>query len=210
MGSAEVLQGLPGLSGLDLPIAERANAAALLVLGALVARMALETVAAHAYPLRLAQVQPASLSNPSRTQRVVAYLLILGIFLFAAVAYLGSCWQLYLGGVLFILPKFLQLLGDRLPNAPRVYAAVPRGLLQIVLVLFVGAVLGGVVLENSESGREAIRDSFVLLSLPGFAFAVLEAFGREGTERKLRWHHQLAGIPIVVFGVLLALEVVTF
>ncbi len=206
----KVLQGLPGLSGLDLPIAEQANAAAVVVLGALIVRMVLETVAAHGYPLRLSQVQPATLSEPSRAQRAAAYLLILGIFLFAAVAYLGPCWQLYVGGALFILPKFLQLLEDRLPNSPRIYAAVPRGLVQVVLVLFVGAVLGALALDNTDSGREAIRDSFVLLSLPGFALAVLELFGREGTERELRWHHQIAGIPILVFGVLLALEVIAF
>ena len=206
----KVLLGLPGLSGLDLPIAKQANPAALIVLGALVVRMGIETVAAHWYPLRLSQVQPATLSNPSRAQRVAAYMLILVIFLFASIAYLGSCWQLYVGGAVFIFPSFLELVEDRLPNSSRIFAVVPQGIVKIVLLLFVGALLGALVLDNSNSGREAIRDSFLLLSLPGFAVAMLERFGREGPERELRWHHELLGIPILVFGVLLALSVITF
>jgi len=76
-------------------------------------------------------------------------------------------------------------------------------------MLFVGAVVGAVVLSHLSSGLDAIRNSFVLLSLPGLALSLLELFGREGPERELRWHHQLLGIPILLFGVLLVLGVVS-
>jgi hypothetical protein len=206
----KVLQGLPGLARLDLPIANQANDAALIVLGALVVRMAIETVAAHWYPARLAVVQPETLSPPSHRQRAAAYLLVLVVFLFAAAAYVGPSWQLYVGGALFIAPKLLQLLEERLPNSPRIYAMTPKGIVQIVLLLFVGAVLGAIVLHYTASGLEAIRDSFVLLSLPGFALALLELIGMEGPERQLGWHYQLLGIPILAVGILLALGIVTF
>jgi hypothetical protein len=204
-----ILQGLPGLSGLALPIAEKADAAAILVLIALAVRMVIETVAAHWYPVRLSRVQPSELREPTIAQRAAANILVLAIFVFVAVSYLGSCWQLYVGGALFILPKFLGFLADRLPNSPKAYAVTPRGIVEVVLMLVVGAVVGAIVLDHLASGREAIRDTFVLLSLPGFALALLELFGREGPERELPWRHQLLGIPLLALGVLIVLGVVT-
>jgi hypothetical protein len=204
-----ILLGLPGLSGLDLPIAEKADAAALLVLVALAVRMVVETVAAHWYPARLSQVQPAELGEPGTGQRVAASVLVLAIFVFVAVSYLGSCWQLYVGGALFILPKFLGFFADRLPSSPRAHAVTPRGIVEVVLMLVVGAVVGAIVLDQFTSGREAIRNAFVLLSLPGFALALLELIGRDGPERELPWRHQLLGIPLLALGVLIVLGVVT-
>ena len=204
-----ILQGLPGLAGLDLPIADSASSIALMVLAALAVRMLFETVAAHWYPFRLAQVQPPDMRGPSTAQRLAAHALVLAIFVFVAISYLGSCWQLYVGGALFILPKVLDLFADRLPNFPRLYAVTPRGIVEIVLMLFVGAVVGAIVLGHFSSGQEAIRDAFVLLSLPGLALALLELFGREGAERELPFRHQLLGIPLVAIGVLLALGIIT-
>ncbi len=204
-----ILQGLPGLAGIDLPIADSANRIALMVLAALAVRMLLETIAAHSYPLRLAQVQPPDMRQPSTAQRLAAHALVLTIFVFVAISYLGSCWQLYVGGALFILPKVLDLFADRLPNSARVHAVTPRGIVAIVLMLFVGAVVGALVLRYFSTGQEAIRDSFVLLSLPGLALALLELFGREGPDRELPFRHQLLGIPVLGLGVLLALGVIT-
>ena len=203
-----ILEGLPGLSGLDLPIATRASEGALVVLGALTLRMLIETAAAHGYPRRLAQVQPADLPEPGRGQRMAASILVLGLFLFVAASYLGPCWQLYVGAALFILPKMLDLLGDRLPSYPRVQAVTPHGIVQIVFLLAVGVALAVVVLSRLESGLRLIRDSFVLLALPGAFVAVLELVGGEAPARELKWQYQLLGIPLIALGVLLALGAV--
>ncbi|MDQ4070414.1 MAG: hypothetical protein M3203_13240 [Actinomycetota bacterium] len=204
----QIVEGLPGLSGLELPIADRASEAALVVLAALILRMLIETAAAHWYPRRLTQVQPAELPEPSRGQRMAASILILTIFLFVAVSYLGWCWQLYVGGVLFILPKILELVGDRLPSYPKVHTVTPRGIVQVVLLLVIGVVLATVVLGQVESGRQLIRDAFVLLAIPGVVMAVLELVSRDAPGRELKWQQQLMGIPLIIVGVLLALGVI--
>lgn len=179
------------------------------MLAALAVRMLIETVAAHWYPRRLVRVQPVDIGEPSRVQRVAANVLVLAIFLFVAVSYLGSCWQLYAGGVLFVLPKLLGLVTDRIPTSPRLGAVVPRGIIQVVLLLVVGVTLGVLVLGRLEEGRQLIRDSFVLLSLPGVIVAVLEVLGGDGPEREFKWQHQLVlGIPVIALGVLLALGVI--
>jgi len=170
--------------------------------------MAIETVAAHWYPRRLAGVQPPELPGSGATQRLAASLLILGIFRFVAVPYLGSCWQPYLGGALFVVPRLLDLVAHRFPTSPRIQALTPQGVVQTVLLLMVGVVLGSLVLGRLAEGRELIRDSFVVLSVPGFALAVMELFGDESPDRARRWYHQLLGLPILVLGVLLAVGVV--
>lgn len=203
----KILQGLPGLAGLDLPIAERADTTALLVLGALALRMAVETVAAHWYPQRLARVQPAELSAPGRGQRLAANLLVLTVFLFVAVSYLGSCWQLYVGGALFVMPGLLGLVAHRFPTVPRLQAVMPKGVPQTVLLLLVGALLGTVILGDLLEGQQLIRTSFVVLALPGFVVAVLELFAGDRDERALRWYQQILGLPVLVLGILLAVGV---
>ena len=172
-----ILQGLPGLARLDLPIADSAGSIALVVLAALAVRMVIETVAAHGTRCASPRYnRPACRTRaPFSDWRPTP--LVLAIFLFVAISYIGSCWQLYVGGALFILPKVLHLFADRLPNSPRVYAVTPRGIVEIVLMLFIGAVVGAIVLGHFSSGQEAIRDAFVLLSLPG---------SRAGDARALR------------------------
>lgn len=178
------------------------------MLGALVLRMGLETMAAHWYPQRLNRVQPPGLGEPGLGQRLAAQLLILTIFLFVAVSFLGSCWQLYVGAALFILPKFLQLAGHRFPRSSTLAAVTPRGLVEIVVMLVAGAVLAAIVLAVFGTTREALRNAFVVLALPGFALALLELFGEDLPERDLNWARELLGIPVLVIGVLLVLGLV--
>lgn len=204
-----ILEGLPGLAGVELPIAERAGAAALVVLGALVLRMLVETLVAHWYPWRLSMVQPVGLREPGRGQRMAANLLVLAVFLFVSVSFLGPCWQLYVGGALFILPKVLGLVADRVPTFPVVNAILPRGIVEIVLMVAVGSILGALVLGAFASPLEAIRNSFVLLSLPGVVLAILSLFEEEQPPRERPWTYQLLGIPVLALGILLVLGVVS-
>ncbi len=68
----EIVGALPGLAGLDLPIADHATAAAIAVLVALVARMGIEELAAHLYPKRLAVAEADELPEPGRLQQLGA------------------------------------------------------------------------------------------------------------------------------------------
>jgi hypothetical protein len=208
-----ILEGLPGLSGRALPIAAHSKTAALIVLAALGLRMVVETAAAHHYPARLTEVQPEALRGSGTTQHVTSAFLGLAVFVFVALPYVGPSWQLYLGAAFFAIPIFLKLYVDHLPNFPKLYAVIPRGVLETVAMLVVGTAFGAFVAAqlNHESGQQVIRESFLLLSLPGLAVSLLQLFGRDGPDApKIHWlPEKLLGAAVLAIGVLVVIGAIT-
>ncbi|MDQ1415188.1 MAG: hypothetical protein QOF81_801 [Acidimicrobiaceae bacterium] len=202
----QIIEGLPGLSGKVLPIAGHANVAAITVLTALALRMVVETVAAHRYPTRLCEVQAAALPVSGRAQHLASAIVALAVFLFVALPYIGACWQLYVGGAFFAIPVLLRLWSDRFPNFPRLYAVIPRGVLRTVVMLVVGTVLGAFVAGrlHDQNHRQIIRESFVILSIPGLVISLLQIFGRQGPgPPRIHWlPEKLLGAVLVATGIL--------
>jgi hypothetical protein len=198
----KIVQGLPGLAGYKLPIAASANAAAIAVLVALVVRMALESIASRYYPTRLAAVHPAKVPRSGPRQRLLATLLRTAVFVFIAVVVVGPSWQLWVGTAFFLVPQVLGIYENQFRNIPSIYRVMPRGLLKLVLMLFVARLFGALVLGAIHNNREAIADAFVLLSLPGLVLSLLDLFGRDGPGITLRWWHRVGGAGLLVVGVL--------
>jgi hypothetical protein len=202
----KIVLALPGLAGMRLPITEHANMAALCVLAALVVRLAAETIAAHLYPRRLDVTEANDVPEPGALQRLGASALRTTIFLFFAQIVVGTSWQLWVGAALFVAPQILAVYEERFPNSPRLYQALPKGLMELVLMLFVATAVGALLLSTmNENAQTFLANSFVLLSLPGFLLSLLNLFGREGDERTIGWGKRFAGIGILVAAILLAL-----
>jgi len=209
----QIIEGLPGLSGRLLPIANRSSVAAIVVLAALGLRMLVETAAAHRYPARLSEVQPSSLPASGRAQHVSSALVAVAVFVFVALPYIGVSWQLYAGGAFFALPILLRLWSDRFPNSPKLYAVIPRGILQTVVMLVIGTALGTFVAAHltGENNSQIIRDSFVILSLPGLAIALLQMFARDGPgPPQIHWAaEKLLGAVVIAIGIAFVIGAVT-
>jgi hypothetical protein len=202
----KIVLALPGLAGVRLPIAAHANTAALCVLAALVARLAFETIASHLYPRRLDAAEAAKLPEPGALQRLAASALRTALFVFFARIAVGASWQLWVGAALFVTPQVLAVFEERFPNSPKLFRALPKGLLELVLMLFVATAVGALLLSTmNERSETFIANSFVLLSLPGFLLSLLGLFGREGDERRVGWGKRVAGIALLVAGIMLVL-----
>jgi hypothetical protein len=202
----KIVLALPGLAGVRLPIAAHANTAALCVLAALVARLAFETVASHLYPRRLDLSEATEIPEPSALLRLWASALRMAIFVFFAYIVVGTSWQLWVGAALFVTPQVLAVFEERFPNSPALHRALPQGLVRLVLMLFVGTAVGALLLRTMDEHADTfVADSFVLLSLPGFLLSLLSFFGREGDEPPIGWGKRLAGIALLVAGILLVL-----
>ena len=204
-----LVEALPGLAGLQLPIADHANTAAICVLVALVFRLALETLAAHLYPRRLDVAEPTELPEPGSLQRILASSTRTAIFLFFAYVIVGSSWQLWVAAALFLIPQILSVYEERLPNSPTLFRTLPTGLLELVVMLFVVTAFGALLIATmNENADTFLANSFVLLALPGFLLSVLGVFGRDGDERAMGWGKRIAGVGLLVAGTLMTLGMV--
>lgn len=210
----KIVIALPGLAGYRLPIGGRANEVALWILGAVIVRMFGEQLASHFYPNRLVAVQPRGLREPGELQRLGAAGLRTGIFLFIAVVVVGSTWQLWVAGVLFLVPQAMEVFEENFPKSATLGRALPEGLLEVIIMLFLLTGLGAILI--STHSKALIADSFVLLSIPGAVLAILHHFGgeeeeeaegegaedEEGGESQSGWGPRVIGAAILGFAVL--------
>ena len=201
----KIIISLPGLAGVTLPITDHANTAAYCVLAAMLARLGFETLAAQLYPKRLARTEP-ELPDPDSLQRLAACGVRAAIFVFFAYIVVGSSWQLWVGAALFVIPQVLGVYEDRFPNSAALYRVLPKGLVELVLMLFVATAVGALLLDlMNENATTFLANCFVLMSLPGFVLSLAQLFAREGDEPKIGWGKRWGGVVLLSLGTMLAL-----
>ena len=202
----KIILALPGVAGRQLAIADHADTAAFCVLAALVVRLAAETLATHLYPRRLDTAEAGDVPRPGDLQRLGASALRTALFVFFAYIVVGSGWQLWAGAALFITPQILAVYAERFPNSPALSGVLPRGLLELVLMLFVATAVGALLLDTmDEHSTTFLADSFVILALPGFVLSLLSLFGRQEDEAPIGWGKRIAGLAVLITGILLVL-----
>jgi len=179
---------LPALSGYDLPVAGQANLLALLTLIALVLRVGLEELAARAYPERIAAIAPPDIPPHGPVRRLALVALRTFLFGFAAVAFIGNVWQLWVGLALFAAAEGCALLAPRMPNSPSLFHLVPAGIPRFVFIVLVAIGLGTLASLLVGDGPDLARASFVLLLIPGLVLAALGMFGRAPRDGDVRWY----------------------
>jgi hypothetical protein len=202
----KIILALPGVAGRQLAIADHAATAAYCVLAALVVRLAAETIATHLYPRRLDTSEAGAVLQPGELLRLGASVLRTALFVFFAYIVVGSGWQLWAGAALFIIPQILAVYAERFPNSAALSGVLPRGLLALVLMLFVATAVGALLLDTmNEHATTFLANSFVILSLPGFVLSLLSLFGRTSDEAPISWGKRIAGLALLITGVLLVL-----
>lgn len=202
----KIILALPGVAGKHLAIAAHADTAAYCVLAALVVRLAAETIAAHLYPRRLDTSEAGDVPQPGELQRIGASMLRTALFVFFVYIVVGRGWQLWAVAALFIIPQILAVYEERFPNSPALSGVLPRGLWELVLMLFVGTAVGALLLDTmDEHSKTFLANSFVILALPGFTLSLLSLFGRGGDEAPMGWGRRIAGLGVLITGVLLVL-----
>jgi hypothetical protein len=199
---------LPGLAGMSLPLAGHAKVVALWVLGALIIRVLLESVSANFYPERLRAVTPEKIPFSSPLQRILATFLRLAIFIFVAIAFIGNCWQLWVGAVLFVVPQILKIYENSFPNVSVIYNILPRGLLKVLIFMVIGKFLGDYLGDHVSNPLNMILIAFVVMSIPGFIESILGLFGRDGKEYQWNWLTRFGGTAILVVTYMLAMGII--
>jgi hypothetical protein len=181
---------LPALAGLTLPIGDSATSIGLAVAIAIAIRIALEAVAARFFPARLNNLHPTNLDDSPLVQKMIALALRAGLFFFVAAAFIGYEWYLFVGTLLFIIPSYLGLFADKVPNNPTLYQIIPAGIPGLIFSLAIGALTVGVVTSFFGEDPLLAKLSFVLVPIPLFIVALLGLVGREPRENDVRWYER--------------------
>ena len=188
---------LSGLAGVELPLDKSVNTVGFAVLGFIVGRIFIESIAAHHYPKRIERVIHHGELESENLQVGLSLLVQIVLFLFISISFMGSSWPLYVGAAVFFSPLVPWLFADRIPKSRFVTKWKPKGLVNWTLIIVTGVVLSKVLgaLIHDDKLLEGV--GFILLPLPVLASWALELFEdeeeeeeegekEEGTEAELR------------------------
>ncbi len=198
-----IVLALPGLAGVLLPIDAHANEIALIVLAALVARLAFETIAAHLYPLRLDSTASDAFPTPAKAVLIGSGAGRTAIYAFLVYVLIGDCWQLYVSSALFFLTQLIWVFPERFPNFTWLYRAVPKGLTQLVVFLY-GYTIAWLLMKKYLNPDPAtfFPNVFVGYGLLGLVLPLPLLFGRSGEPRRIGWGKRIIGLGVLVIAIL--------
>ena len=208
---SKMVGSLSGLSGVQLPITAFSFTIGVITAVAVAVRLAGEDCATYIFPARLAALQP-ELTIPSKVHMTITIVFKTLIFAFLAGPFIGNSIQLWLGTLLFLLPKIIALtVSEKLPKSRMIHKALPKGALKIVIVVFVGTIFGRWVQSFFQDPTEFLRWGFVILGIPGLILQFANFFAdrsapinwkQEGSGRFL---YRFGGVVIFFFIVQIAL-----
>jgi hypothetical protein len=198
---------LPGLIGFRPDYASRVSHIQIVVLIALVSRYILENIVAVLAPSRLKEFSSVSLPDASKIQIIISSLLRTAAYVFVASVFIGNNWALWVGGAIYLIPKLVALVDDALPNFSIIHRYMPRGILKVVLMLFVARWWGDVLGSRVTDPEQMIKLGFVLLGLPGIVLTVLGWFARNSRPWPSSWFTRISGMIILIVGILVVFGV---
>ena len=197
----KIVGALNGLSGFVLPISSQATTVAAFTAGAIIIRVALEDLATYEYPVRLNQVT-VDLKEPSKYQQFISLQCKAFIFAMLAIPFVGFNIQLLLGTILFLVPSIANLtFASRLPKFAGIYRVLPKGVLRIVVMIFVGSAFAKWVEGRFSNPADYIAWSFVILTIPGLILKFAGDFASKPTvDWKAtgtgRWVYRFVGVAV--------------
>jgi hypothetical protein len=195
----QIVLGLPGLSGLQLPITIHARSIAFWAAALVIVRFALEDLSLKLFPQRLKSLEP-EYRERSISQQLFTLIFKVAIFSVVAWKFIGISPELFIGVALFTLPLFMGIYEDKFPKSARVQKWMPTGIIEMLVMTLSGYFLALMVQDRYPSAGRYVLISFVLLSIPGFLIKILALFGEEGPEN---WKITKAGKVVYrVFGVI--------
>lgn len=175
----QIVLGLPGLSGLQLPLAKDARAIAFFAAGLVVARFALEDISTRLFPQRLIALEP-EYRDQAIVQQIIGLIFKVTIFGLIAGKFVGISSELFIGIGIYSVPLIMGIFASRFPKSAGIQKWMPTGIIEMLVLTVVGYFLALSVQSRYPNARTYVLLSFVLLSLPGLILKVLELFGKDG------------------------------
>jgi hypothetical protein len=203
-GAGSMFSSLPGLTGFRPSYAGDVSRIQIIVLLMLVIRYVLENVTPILTPSKLIEFSAVSLPSPGTMQTVISSLMRTASFVFVAVVFIGNNWALWTGAAMYLVPKLVSMIDDKLPNSEALHRYMPRGILKITFMMFVARWWGQLLTSNIGDTEKLLTFSFAFLGLPGFVTTVMGWFGRSSSrEWEQNWFTRLGGLALLIVGFLI-------
>jgi hypothetical protein len=182
-----------------------ANTVAIVVIAAVALRVALEHFAMASYPQRLQQVEGEDPPRPFLASIVAGAFIRTAIFGFIGYAFIGFCWQLWLGVGLFLIPQLIDHLRERFRNIGLVQRLLPRGIVEIFILVVACTLAARYAMGHSADELSGVRLAFLLIAVPPALLGILRALSEDTDEtRTTPWSREFLGAIIVVATTILA------
>jgi hypothetical protein len=198
-----IVLALPGLAGIELEISEHADEVALFVLGALVVRLAAETLASHFYPRRLDSTAASAFPNPTKLTMIGSAIGRTAIYAFLLYVLVGYCWQLWVSAGLFLVTQLVWVFPEKAPNSPALYRLLPKGITQFTVFLFAYTLAWLLMNEVLDPDSESFFPNVMVgFGLVGLLLPLPLLFGRSGKPRTVGWGKRFLGLAVLIVAIL--------
>jgi hypothetical protein len=208
--ASKMVEAMDVFAGMPTGLPRHHGVIAFVTLAAVAARIGAEQLTTALYPQRLLAVEPdVSLPEQLPIPDLLGAVTRTAVFSFMGYAFTGFCWQWWLGTALFLLPQVFGVIEHRFRKVPVVQRFVPRGIVEIFVLIVACTLAARFALTHSESELVAVRWVFLALSIPPAIIGLLGVFADRNAENKssLRpWIAEVLGLVVFVATTWLALQ----
>ncbi len=187
----KMVEGLPGLSGLALPIATHGRVIGIWAGIFVIARFAAEDAAFYLYPSRLNSITP-EYKIRTTFQNVGTMLVKIALFSIVAEQFIGMNLGLGIGIGMFALPMLLSFFEHHFPKTKKIAQWLPKGALEIVVMTTFGTAFAFYLQGHLHDSATFVVLAFVLLGIPGLFISILNLFSDENSI-STRWRESKVG-----------------
>ncbi len=197
----QIVQGLAGLSGLQLPITAYAHLLGIIAGLLVFARYGLEDLVSYLYPSRIQAIEPRY-REQSRNQSILTIVMKISVFLLVAEPFFGFTSSLWIGLAIFAVPMILALFESRFPKSKIIARWIPKGIIEMITMTTAGYFIARVLNWYPQSATGYLLIAFVLLGVPGLILKILPLFAGESSDE---WKESRNGKLIYRIGGLIAI-----
>jgi hypothetical protein len=204
LAAGSMFSSLPGLTGFRPEFAGKVAHIQLVAMIVLAARFVLENASVKLTPARFREMTDLALRDASRSQQIFSSLIRTAAYVFVAEVFIGNNWALWLGGVLYLAPKLVELVVDKFPNVESLHRWMPRGILKVTVMMLLARIWGVALTNAISEPAQLIMFSFVFMGVPGLVTTVLGWFGRSSSRPwPQTWFTRIAGLIILIIAILM-------
>lgn len=200
--AGSMFSALPGLTGYSPDFMDQTTLIQVVAAVALLTRIVIESAAQKLVSGRLRTLEATDLPEPPRGRKTTSILLRTSVFVFVASVFIGNEWGLWVGGLMYMIPKMVSLFDEKFPNLEIMYRYLPRGIFKFVLMLFVARWWGTLLTNAVEDPEQLLQYGFVFSGIPGLALTSIAWFARDGKKWPSTWFTKITGTILLVVGFL--------